>query len=616
MIPAEPKEFDERSHEGRVFQALKKLSDDYYVFHSVAAVGVTSNNEFYEREIDFVVASYKKGIVAIEVKAGNNISYKDRTWYYSGGKPMTHGGPYHQAATAKRALINKLRDHKDERIRDIFQRCKLMHAVCFPDMTSEKMTEMRGLPEEADLRITICSDDLTNPNKKLAEIFSVKLPVKRDESENKMTEEDFELVLDEVLCPHFHLVPSPRAKTITLNDNMYQLLREQYILLDFLEEQQSAVINGAAGTGKTMVAIEKARRHSINGEKVLFLCYSRLLCDKLIEENKNNPNKEYSKQFQNVDFMTISKLAFKITGNFKDYESLYDWLLQCIDKKEELGYKHIIIDEGQDFGLIDTEFSEEGESGSQNVSIIDALQLAALENEGTFYLFYDKKQMIQGFNRVDYPLPDCIENTDCRLTLHRNCRNTKEIARTSITPLRIMEDNFKRMKEKKINVAYSWQEPIKPVLHFTTEKAKATLNKVLQKLEEKDVNDIVILSPGSFEDSSIYSDLIFSQGYKDPYGYYLFKGKKIRASTCMRFKGLEAEAVIIIDLNKDSFKEKKGLEFYVGSSRAKYYLDIICTLDTHDYFDLAHGLDNNAPNREDPNRMKKVIANIFAAEIE
>ena len=47
MIPAEPKEFDVRSHEGIVFEALKKLPDSYYVFHSVETVAVTVNvNEY------------------------------------------------------------------------------------------------------------------------------------------------------------------------------------------------------------------------------------------------------------------------------------------------------------------------------------------------------------------------------------------------------------------------------------------------------------------------------------------------------------------------------------------------------------------------------------------
>ena len=53
MIPPEPKDFDKKSDEGVVFEALKKLSDDYYVFHSVLVNGVV-NNELIEREIDFV----------------------------------------------------------------------------------------------------------------------------------------------------------------------------------------------------------------------------------------------------------------------------------------------------------------------------------------------------------------------------------------------------------------------------------------------------------------------------------------------------------------------------------------------------------------------------------
>ena len=46
MIPEQPKEFDERSHEGDVFNALKKLPEDYYVFHSFSTVGVSSDNVF------------------------------------------------------------------------------------------------------------------------------------------------------------------------------------------------------------------------------------------------------------------------------------------------------------------------------------------------------------------------------------------------------------------------------------------------------------------------------------------------------------------------------------------------------------------------------------------
>lgn len=214
-------------------------------------------------------------------------------------------------------------------------------------------------------------------------MFSVTIPALRvNTDETRITDDEFQLILDEVLCPHFNLILSPQAKTIAINERMNQLLREQYLVLDFLEEQDSAVINSAAGTGKTMVAVEKARRHSINRDNVLVLCYNRLLFERLIEEYKNNESKAYRKQFNNVDFMTISRLAKITTGDFRDYDALYEWLLECIDKKRELGYKHIIVDEGQDFGLVDSDLSEEHGTSSENTSIIDVLQEAAHENGG------------------------------------------------------------------------------------------------------------------------------------------------------------------------------------------------------------------------------------------
>lgn len=92
MIPAEPKEFDARSHEGIVFEALKKLPDSYYVFHSVETVAVTDTNELLAKETDFLVVSKQLGALTIEVKAGDGIYYEDGQWHYTSGlliKPLT-----------------------------------------------------------------------------------------------------------------------------------------------------------------------------------------------------------------------------------------------------------------------------------------------------------------------------------------------------------------------------------------------------------------------------------------------------------------------------------------------------------------------------------------------
>lgn len=617
MIPPIPKEFDEKSDEGIVFNALKKLPDDYYVFHSVTAT-VVENGVLYERELDFVVANSQKGILCIEAKNGANIRYEDRTWKYSSGKAMNHDGPYNQIATGKRAIISKIKCHANENVRRLYGRCKVMHAVFFFKMSESHFRALarEGLPEEADPRITLLAEDLIDPTEKIESIFALKTPaqVRYTAEETRLTDNEFKLLLDSVLCPAFNLVPSPASKNVVMIDQMNQLLREQYKLLDFLEEQNTAVINGAAGTGKTMIAVEKARRHSINGEKVLFLCYNRLLCDSLIESRKNSKDKEYKLQFENVDFMTISKLTQKVTGNFRDTEGLMDWLLDCLGDINKFGYKHVIVDEGQDFGIVDASLGVTENEAKQNCSIIDTIQTIVVDGGGTFFLFYDKYQMIQGGTEAQYELPDCIQESDCRLTLHCNCRNTKEIAKTSVTPLR-----DKKNKAIKPITACAWFKPVKPVMHIVQNEDDeiGALNRILEIYKENEINDTVILTQERIDFSCI-ADQLENEGKisADGFNYYKHNGKLYKVSTCRKFKGLEADSIVMIDLNKESFIGKKGLQFYVGSSRAKIRLDLVCNINPDEYYEIVHELDPNAPKKNNAEKMRKILGSTFAVNIE
>ena len=98
--------------------------------------------------------------------------------------------------------------------------------------------------------------------------------------------------------------------------------------------------------------------------------------------------------------------------------------------------------------------------------------------------------------------------------------------------------------------------------------------------------------------------------------YYKYDGKKYRFTTCIKFKGLEADAIILIDLNRTSFEGKRGMEFYVGSSRAKMRLDLICQLAESEYYDVVHELDPNAPRKNNTEKMRKILANTFSVDVE
>ena len=110
-----------------------------------------------------------------------------------------------------------------------------------------------------------------------------------------------------------------------------------------MDEQRTAVINGAAGTGKTLVAVEKAKRHARRGEKVLFLCFNSQLKDYLSENFAD----------ENIEYSTIAGFACRLCHTPKpDYDAL-ERLLMTMWENKSFPYRHVIVDEGQDFGSDD-----------------------------------------------------------------------------------------------------------------------------------------------------------------------------------------------------------------------------------------------------------------------
>ena len=290
-----------------------------------------------------------------------------------------------------------------------------------------------------------------------------------------------------------------------------------------------------------MIALEKARRHSEVGENVLFLCFNRFLRDYC---KANYPR-------DNVVYNTIDGFACSFCGTeTADFLLLQD-KLESAYYEGHFPFKHIIIDEGQDFG----------QDRIEEADIITTLETIVLSEEvnGSFYLFYDRNQLVQGKK-----IPRYISDSDCKLTLYRNCRNTENIAITSMRPL------GSTSKPKMFAGCVRGESP-KVYIAENVDKHKVFLDSILKRLIEKKINDVVILTCKTEESS------VFSQYCTD--GKYPFDGLKFRFTTCRKFKGLEADNIILVDVNAGTFNAKEVLRFYVGASRAKVGLNIISTLD-------------------------------------
>ena len=176
------------------------------------------------------------------------------------------------------------------------------------------------------------------------------------------------------------------------------------------------------------------------------------------------------------------------------------------------------------------------------------------DDGSSFFVFYDKLQLIQARS-----MPAFIEEADCRLTLYRNCRNTINIATTSLKPI----------TERDPKLLEGAVAGIPAQLHFCDEREQVigALDKAIAELKEDGIGNIVILTCKT-EKTSIIADLVNDGMYR----------RKYRFSTCRKFKGLEADAVILVDVDEATFNPDMVLLYYVGASRARLRLEIMAQL--------------------------------------
>lgn len=534
MIPSVPNDYAPESREGELFASLQKLSDDYYVFHSFRIINIT-NEDWKENEIDFVIFNRHKGLICLEAKAGR-VQCINGQWYYASGREMRD--PFGQANSNKWKLYNEIYSFYGNN--DILKHCKMLCAVWFPALSHHNISTLI-LPQNASKDIILTADDLDDPTETIERIFNIHTTIKEYgnivQVDGNLTKDEANSLLNNILCPSFHIIPSKTLELDYKRERFNALIKEQCALLDYLEEQRSAVINGAAGTGKTMIAIEKARRHSANGETVLFLCFNSKLKDFL----------ETNYKYHKVEYYTIDGFACKLCNSkTADFEELELQIINLVDKNQ-FPYTHIIIDEGQDLG----------QERIQSTKILELLEEIVLSKPiGTFYVFYDKLQLVQS-----YQLPKFIQEADCKLTLYKNCRNTKKIAETSFKPLKTIPKLF----DSALNGSL-------PIISFVDEINKfKMLDDAIKKGIANGITDIQIVSCAPSDRSTYQTNLSAS-------GNYLYNGKEIKFITCRKFKGLEADMVILVDVDYYILHDNYML-FYVGASRARLELSILCNLD-------------------------------------
>ena len=564
FIPAVPESFNGSIGEEKAFEALRLLDDTYTVFHSFNWIGLEDRTQ---GEADFVIIHPQKGIMVVEVKAGE-IEYKGGQWLQTNTltRKTKYISPFNQASRSQFEILDRLKS--DMRLGKAPLVC---HAVWF---TSIVLKSSYKLPPEAPREIVF---DETSLNKakmdidKAFDYWAKKTGINAFMNLRQLNEVVF------ILAPHFHVIPGPKGIIDEAERVYIKLTKQQTILLDYLKEQKTAAIHGLAGTGKTILAREKSRELASDGELVLFLCYNSFLKEFL--------RKHFSQPC--ITFHNIHSLANEIlnensiSGN-KLIEEFEEYLSEVIEP-EDWPYKHIIIDEGQDL----------------NDKIIMRLSKLTAAKGGSFYVFYDRNQYVMKNER-----PKWLEQAECKLVLHRNCRNTAEIFKTSCSLISIEGNIYDNSVHGEIPGAVF-------VANQTELLNEAT--KFVQKAISSGVqpDEVVFLTVETEKKSwlsgvtSINKIMISNEKTE---GNILF-------TSVRKFKGLEAKAVMIVDMSVSSLTdpEKQRLA-YVGCSRAKHLLKV-AILDNTDISDFGDCLRKINSSRNVP-KNKKGLARLLNLKIE
>lgn len=519
-----------------------QLPDTYHVFHSVAWQSRSWRGGARDGEADFVIVHPNQGILVLEAKSGEiRFDGRQGAWFQN-DRPMGKS-PLKQARDAAYHLIqNTLQEESS-----YWQRVRLAfgHAVAFPDVVAPD----HDLILEAPRPIILDKRNLQNIRGWVEEVFA---HYRGERSLDRLSPDALQSLID-LLAPVRELRSLLGVDIEGEAAEFVQLRERQYRVLDYLSHTARAAIGGCAGSGKTMLAAEKARRLAARGWKVLLTCYNRNLADFLRHEYlAERPQTLEIGNFHSIAHDLVQASGQHSPNHFRDDEhrndyysnELPDQLIQAVDI---LGpqFDAIVVDEGQDF---------------QDNWWVPLQFLLEQPDEGTFYIFYDDNQNIYGGKQR-------VKNLAHPVPLVENCRNTRLIYERLLPFYK---------GEQKIIALGPLGRNVEVLTYGDQRQMIDLLRRTLHHLVvEQDVppEDIVLLTPRSAERSHLsragrLGNFYLTRNWDTDYN-------EIYYTTVHSFKGLESPVVILSELDED-LKHAVDELLYVGCSRARHHLVVLC----------------------------------------
>lgn len=522
------------------------LTRDWTVLHSL---DIASHVRQVVGEIDFVLVIPGKGILCLEVKGCSRLRRQGGAWFYGNESTPDYRGPFKQATEGMHSVRKRLIE-RGQLPRDVV----LWYAVVVPFLEELKRFETdEWAPWELVTR-----QDLQAPS--IAPVFEHVLTEARKRllatpSTAKMfspgSQEPSLEVCSEIasaLRPDFELAETPQSLRTRRADEIRRYTEEQFEALDLLEANARVLFEGPAGTGKTSLAIEAARRAALAGQRVLLLCFNALLAKSLAQETIAYAERILAATIHSFMTMIAGKKVLEQSGEDDFWEKrLPDAALgELLENPEPWQFDVLIVDEAQDL------------AADQYLDLMEFCVRGGLAS-GRWAAFGDfEAQRIFSGEGVDAYLRR--SSSVVRYPLRVNCRNVPRVAEFAVL-LGGLKPGYKRVLRPD-----SGESP--KLLYFESRAEElALLEKTLTELQDEGFapEEIVVLSGCRGEISGAAEIERRQPSHNFAPLSTSDNGGGLRFGSIHSFKGLESPAVVLTDCDQ-AFA---GTDlFYVGATRA------------------------------------------------
>lgn len=540
MFPASVGADTESGAERELFRAFQEqLPNDYVVMHGVKWL---NRRRRYDAvgEADFVILHPRRGLLVIEVKGGRiRGEWSGDEWSSISRNGQAHAikNPVKQADRAFWALKEKLEDNPGTSRFSY----PMFRGVAFPDTLTSEATF--GI--DWDRSLVMDSSDLNDVLPAIERMYS------RDAPKEPLPKAAIDAVIS-LLQPTVDLQRLGLVAEMRAGESLIvRLSDEQSRFLQFIRNQPRVVINGCAGSGKTMLAVEKALQLANEGFEVLLTCFNRPLAEwmQAVVSRKSgvaNGSVRVS-HYHDLAVKLCEEAGMPSTVRPREQaywdDDLPDDLLAAIPNLEAR-FDAIVVDEGQDF---------------RDNWWVTLQELLVEPDTGPLYIFQDPHQAI--YQRTsDLPI------TTPPYVLEHNYRSTAAIHE------RVVGFYDGDPKPGSIGPAGRPVEQVEPSGKGVAEDVRRVVGRLLGE-EGLSARQVVVLTPYGKarselkEGASIGAVTLTWSGEPD--------AGQVRVSSVHAFKGLESDVVILVEPHGLSRGRNPHRLCYVALSRAKHHLVVI-----------------------------------------